>query len=147
MQSACPECGAPETADDNCTDRFYRFLAIEMNDPEYGAVHHLTVVAYMLQHPSRLSSRGWQAMWDVLSQALDQELSPQALRARMREEAANQRRTWSLVKGPRLRVPPGFTWTSTILSVDDSTPAQYRRDIERWARQALADAAALEDDA
>jgi hypothetical protein len=142
-ESQCPECGAPITEEDNCTDRFYRFLILEFSDPEYGAVHHLTVAAYMLQHPSRLSRKGWQEMRALLSQFLDQGLSPQAQRARMRAEVDSGRRTWSLMKGPRLQLPAGYAWSLTILSVVESDAAQYRLDIERWARQALRDAAGI----
>lgn len=139
MKSDCPECGAPISRENNCSDRFYRFLALEMDDPEYSAVHHLTVAAYMLQHPSRLSLRGWQAMRQLLSLALDQGLNPETLRARIQTKVDSRSRSWSLVKGPQLELPEGFSWSLTILSVDDSVPAQYRLDIERWARQALAD--------
>jgi hypothetical protein len=52
----CPECGAPETL---CQTRFDEFLALEFTDSGYGAVHHLTVTAYMLQHSSKLTREGW----------------------------------------------------------------------------------------
>jgi hypothetical protein len=146
----CPECGAlsgaPGTEEDSCTDRFHRFLILEFGDPEYGAVHHLTVATYMLQHPSRLSRKGWLEMRALLARFLEEGISPQAMRAEMRAEVDRGQRTWSLVKGPRMELPEGFSWSLTILSVDDRNAAQYRLDVERWARQALADAAAIRVD-
>lgn len=131
-------------AEDNCTERFHRFLALEFSDPGYGAVHHLTVPTYMLQHPSRLSLHGWQAMRDMLVQFLEDGLSPAVVRARNRKDVDNQHRRWRFKKGPRLQIPSTFVWTQTILSVDDTTAAQYCQDIEHWARQTLADAARIE---
>jgi hypothetical protein len=142
----CPECGAPVTEKYSCTEHFHRFLILEFSDPEYGAVHHLTVAAYMLQHPSRLSRRGWQEMRDLLSRFLDEGITPQAMPADLRAEVDSGQRTWSLVKGPRTELPEGFTWTLTILSVDESGAAQYRLGIERWARQALDDAKTIRID-
>ena len=52
---ACPECGAPETL---CKTRYDKFLMLEFTDAGYGAVHHLTVAAYVLQHFSQLTRGG-----------------------------------------------------------------------------------------
>jgi hypothetical protein len=98
----------------------------------------------MLQHPSQLSSKGWEVIREQLRQFLDEGLRPAEARARVRKNVAFQKRAWSLKKGPRLELPPGFAWTQTIMSVDDATRAQYRQDIEQWARQTLADAAGVE---
>ena len=143
MTTQCTECGARWAAQDNCTEKFHRFLALEFTDPDYGAVHHLTVPTYMLQHPSRFSLTGWQAMRELLVQFLDDDLSPAAVRARNRESLDSLHRSWSFKKGPRLKTPSTFAWTQTILEVDDTTAAQYCKDIEQWARQTLADTARL----
>jgi hypothetical protein len=142
----CPECGAPVTEKYSCTEHFHRFLILEFSDPEYGAVHHLTVAAYMLQHPSRLSRSGWLGMRALLSRFLEEGIDPQSVRAEMRAEVDSSQRTWSLVKGPRMELPENFSWSITILSVNESDAAQYRLGIERWARQALNDAAKIRAD-
>lgn len=144
MTSHCAECGAPWTAEDNCTQRYHCFLALEFSNPEYGVVHHLTVATYMFQHPSQLSSQGWQAIREQLRQFLDEGLRPAEARARIRKSAEFQKRSWSLKKGPRQQLPSDFAWTQTIMSVDDATGEPYRQGIEQWARQALADAAMVE---
>jgi hypothetical protein len=143
MTSQCPECGAASTPYDNCTDRFHRFLALEMTDPEFGTVHHLTVLAYMLQHPSQLSLQGWQEMRRLLTEFLDTAITPENMRTLIRKDFRIQKRTWSLSKGPKLQIPKGFSWKRTILSVDETTGERYRGDIEEWARQVSLDAAAL----
>ena len=54
--SNCTECGAP---DNLCQTRFDEFLVLEFTDAGYGAVHHLTVAAYMVQHSSKMTREGW----------------------------------------------------------------------------------------
>lgn len=51
----CPECSAAASL---CKSRFDKCLALEFSNLRYGAVHNLTVCAYMLQHSSQLS-KGW----------------------------------------------------------------------------------------
>lgn len=144
MTSTCAECGAPWTAEDNCEEQFHRFLVLEFTDPDYGAVHHLTVAAYMLQHPSRLSLKGWQAIRELLGQFVEDGVSPAEVRTRRQKSVDNRHRLWSFKKGPRLQLPSAFAWTQTILSIDDATAAQYRENIEQWARQTLADVARID---
>jgi hypothetical protein len=119
-------------------------MALEMTSPDYSVVHHLTVAAYMLQHPSKLSLLGWQEMRNLLQKFVQDGIRPADVRTRNRKDLDSGNRTWSLSKGPRLQLPPSFTWTLTILSVDDSDSEQYSQDINRWARQVLEDAARVE---
>jgi hypothetical protein len=144
MNTHCPKCGAPLTSEDGCTQRFHHFLALEMTDPEYGEVHHLTVAAYMLQHLGQLSCPGWQAMRHLLEQFLsDENFTPALARARNRMLVENRNRSWSFVIGERLVIPAGFVWSRSILSVDYSTPARYRKDIEEWARSVSVEAGTI----
>ena len=75
--TACPECGAAET---RCEAQFHRFLALEYSDAAYGAVHHLTVAAYMLQHSSKLTAEGWLFERDLLKRFLVVGASPSEVR-------------------------------------------------------------------
>jgi hypothetical protein len=118
-------------------------MALEMTSPDYSVVHHLTVAAYMLQHPSKLSLRGWQEERDLLKQFVMEGVTPKMVRARRGGEYDSGKRTWSLRKGLRLELPQGFRWASTIMGVDEATPVQYRQDIERWARSVLEQALAI----
>jgi len=140
MPDQCPECGAPGDREETCRERFERFLALEFSDPAYGAVHHLTVAAYMLQHPARLSARGWYATRTTLTRFLVEGLSPEELRRLGGRAVDSLRRTWSFVKGPRVALPAGCAWQSTILGVDDSTAAAYCQTVRAWANRTLHDA-------
>lgn len=135
MNEPCAQCGSL-----CCEETFHRFLAREYVEAGYGAVHHLTVAAYMLQHPQQLSEEGWRAMRDTLRAFLLEGRSAQEHRALIREHVSSDNRSWSLKNGPRLALPAGFRWTQTIDAVDDAAPARYCRDIEDWARAVLQDA-------
>ena len=65
--SNCPECGAPENL---CQARFDEFLVLEFTDAGYGAVHHLTVAAFMVQHSSKMTPEGWRYERDLLREFL-----------------------------------------------------------------------------
>jgi hypothetical protein len=54
----CPECGAVRHGDTTCQDGFHQMLFWENEDPANGAVHHLMVVSYHIQHPSLYSPEG-----------------------------------------------------------------------------------------
>ncbi|APV45250.1 hypothetical protein Dform_01935 [Dehalogenimonas formicexedens] len=59
MTVVCHECGAELPAGLSCETYFHRALAWDFEDPAgAGAVHHLTVLCYFLQHPSRYSPEG-----------------------------------------------------------------------------------------
>ena len=82
-------------------------------------------------------------MRDTLKQFLEHHRSPSEVRAANRQRVSSENRSWSLTKGPRLQLPVGFSWSQTILAVDDTTAAQYCQDIEQWARGVLAGAVTL----
>ncbi len=139
----CPTCGAPAIDGEACRDRFDRLLALELTDPAYGVVHHLTVPAYYLQHPGLLSARGWPTMRDLLGRFLNDGATPADVRARFRREMAAGSRDWSVTLGPSLELPPGFAWRVTILTIDPADPDAYPAAITAWTRLVLADAIAV----
>lgn len=77
MSMDCPECGAEEAA---CESRFHECLALEFQNPAYGAVHHLTVTAYMLQHSSQLTREGWLHERELLRQFIIDDKPPAFIR-------------------------------------------------------------------
>ncbi len=87
---ACPDCGAAIADDGSCRSLFEALIAHEYAFPtSFGAVHHLTVAAYYLQHPrgySRAAIRGWHT---IISESLDGSATPaeflRRARARSRE--------------------------------------------------------------
>jgi hypothetical protein len=51
MSLKCPLCGGEFASIEQCRERFDLCMALEYQNPSaYGAVHHLSVVCYMLQH-------------------------------------------------------------------------------------------------
>lgn len=134
----CQQCGGV-----GCEERFHGFLALEYTDERYGVVHHLTVPAYMLQHPQQLSREAWRMMRETLRTFLVEGVSPAQRRKQVREKVDSGARSWSMRKGPRMMLPEAFAWSETISGVDSSTPEQYCKDVEAWARSVLVDAETL----
>ncbi|MBK7894933.1 MAG: DUF5946 family protein [Candidatus Promineifilaceae bacterium] len=129
----CPECGGQFTAEETCTDRYHACMALELTDPAYGAVHHFTVPAYMLQHPSRLSAAGWLAMVQILHEFVVDGVSPARMRQVIRQQQKMQPHSVSLVKGD-VAERPSWTWTKTIMDIHLDDPARYCADVRTWAK-------------
>jgi hypothetical protein len=128
--AACPHCGAPPTDDGPCQARFDRLLSLEFTDPGYGAVHHLTVPAFMLQH-DRYSHAGWLAARELLRRFVEDGVRPQEMR---RE---HPRHEGSTVRGPSFADFGRITWSRTIADVGAADAAAYRSDVEAWAASVL----------
>jgi len=130
----CPECGAPDSL---CRTRFDEFLVLEFTDPGYGAVHHLTVAAYMVQHSSKMTLEGWQYERDLLRQFLVEEKSPAAIRRQIKDTVDSGKRTFKFKSRDGRPVINKTTWTRTILDVRAENAEVYCEDITAWARSVL----------
>lgn len=128
----CPECGAQPAGEETCTGRYHACMALELTDPAYGAVHHFTVPAYMLQHPSHLSADGWRAMAQILHEFLVEGVSPARMRQLVRQQQKKQPKSFSMVKG-RAAERPSWTWRKTIMDVRLDDPTSYCADVRTWA--------------
>lgn len=133
----CPECGAPGT---QCQTRFDEFLVLEFTDAGYGAVHHLTVAAYMLQHSSKLTREGWLHMRELLREFLVENKSPAFIRKQNRDVVDGGKRGFKITSRSGERLIAKSEWTRTICDVRAETAGFYCADIEAWARAVLADA-------
>jgi hypothetical protein len=89
----CPECGASETL---CQTRFDEFLVLEFTDAGYGAVHHLTVTAYMIQHSSKLTREGWLHERGLLHEFLVENKPPAFIRKQNRDLVDSGKRTFKI---------------------------------------------------
>jgi hypothetical protein len=136
----CPECGAPDTL---CKTRFGEFLVLEFTDAGYGAVHHLTVVAYMLQHSSKLTREGWLHMRGLLHEFLGENKPPAFIRKQSRDLVDSSKRKFKIASKDGLPVIQKSTWTKTILDVRMENAEVYCADITAWARAVLEDATAI----
>ncbi len=130
----CPHCGASE-ADESCQSRFDRALSLEFTDPEFGAVHLLTVTAYALQH-DRYSHAGWLAAREVLRGVVDEGLRPHEVAGRYRRLGEG-----SISRGEPFGDFARISWRRTIADVRTGDAATYRGDVEAWAASVLEDTA------
>ncbi len=139
--SRCPECGAREGT---CTARFEEFLAREFQDPAYGAVHHLTVAAYMLQHSSHLTREGWLYERELLGDFLVHNKPVEQARAEGEELLDSGKRKFKIKSRDGAPLFPRFKWARTILDVHFDTPSEYCEAVTAWARATLADCEKIE---
>jgi uncharacterized protein DUF5946 len=133
----CPDCGAPVAGDTTCRALFEQLLAHEYAFPKaFGAVHHLTVAAYSLQHPrgySRDAIRMWRVMVD---ESLDGVSTPEDFLIRARMQFGGGVR----VREPGSEPPEGWPHEWPVTVADVVVPENETGDAEghiarvrRWA--------------
>ena len=135
--SNCPECGA---ADGLCQTRFDEFLVWEFTDAGYGAVHHLTVATFMVQHSSRMTHEGWRYERDLLREFLVENKTPAMVRRQIKNKVDSGKRTFKFKSKTGIPVIERITWRKTILDVRAENAEVYREDINAWARSVLEEA-------
>ena len=136
----CPECSAP---DNLCQARFDEFLILEFTDAGYGAVHHLTVAAFMLQHSSKMTREGWMYERDLLREFIVEKKSPAAIRRQIKDTVDSGKRTFKFKSKTGVPVISKSTWTKTILDVNAENEEVYCEDITAWARSVLEESEAI----
>jgi hypothetical protein len=135
--TTCPDCGAAVADGDTCRAQFDQLLAHEYAFPKaFGAVHHLTVAAYSLQHP-RGYSRDAIRMWRVIiGDTLDSGATPADFLQRARAQFGGGVR----VREPGAEPPDEWprSWSMTVADV--IPPAAETPDadghierVRRWA--------------
>jgi hypothetical protein len=137
----CPECGATGRL---CQSRFEEFLVLEFTDPGYGAVHHLTVATYMLQHSSKMTREGWLHERELLREFLVENRSPAFIQKQNRDLVDSGKRTFRFKSRDGLPVIKKTAWGKTILDVRSENPEVYCADITAWAMSALEETQELE---
>ena len=133
----CPECGAP---DNLCHTRFDEFLVLEFTDAGYGAVHHLTVAAFMVQHSSKMTREGWLFERGLLREFLVENKPPAYIRKQNKDVVDSGKRTFKIKSKTGLPVINKITWAKTILDVRMENAEVYCEDIAAWARSVLEEA-------
>ena len=136
----CPECGA---AGNLCKTRFDEFLVLEFTDAGYGAVHHLTVTAYMLQHSSKLTREGWLHMRELLREFLVGNKQPAFIRRQNKDLVDSGRRRFKIASKDGVPVINKTTWRKTILGVRTGNAETYCADISEWAWSVLDEVMAI----
>lgn len=142
MPTVCAQCGAAFESDETCAERFAATQSREFEDPGYGAVHHLSVPSYLLQH-NRYARAGWLATRQQLAWFVANNLTPDQALRHASSLLAGGRRAWSFTKGAKLAEVDQIVWTRTVADLRRDTPEHYRADVRAWAAAVLADTAAL----
>lgn len=137
----CPECGAP---DHLCQARFDEFLVLEFTDAGYGAVHHLTVAAYMVQHSSKMTPEGWLFERNLLREFLVENKPPAYIRKQNKDVVDSGKRTFKIKSKTGLPVIDKTKWKKMILDVRSENAEVYCADITAWARSVLEEAEGLQ---
>ena len=130
----CPECGVP---DDLCQTHFDEFLVLEFTVAGYGAVHHLTVATFMVQHSSRMTPEGWRYERDLLREFLVENKPPALIRKQIKDTVDSGKRRFRFKSNTGVPVIPKNTWRRTILDVRTENADVYCEDINTWARSVL----------
>lgn len=130
----CPECGAPDAL---CQQRFDECLALEFTDSAYGAVHHLTVATYMVQHSSKLTREGWLHEREQLKEFLIANKPPAFIRKQNKDLVDSGKRTFKIKSTNGKPVISKKDWAKTILDVHVENAEQYCQDVTSWAKSVL----------
>ena len=136
----CPECGASNNL---CQVRFDEFLILEFTDAGYGAVHHLTVAAYMVQHSSKLTREGWLFERGLLREFLVENKPPSYIRKQNKDIVDSGKRKFKITSRDGKPVINKMTWSKTILDVCAENAELYCEDITAWAKSVLEEAEAI----
>lgn len=139
--STCVECGAPLTGFATCQDDFHELLFWENEIPGYGAVHHLLVLCYHLQHPGLYSPKGLEMGLKLLVDFLENGLTPEEARRRSREQVDSGRRSWRLTSRPGWRAAylHHVRWSRRAADVVRAGPGEYLANVRDWAASILVD--------
>ena len=113
---------------------------LEFTDPGYGAVHHLTVAAYMVQHSSKMTPEGWLFERSLLREFLVENKPPAYIRKQNKDVVDSGKRKFKIKSKTGLPVISKTTWTRTIADVRAENAEVYREDITAWAKSVLEEA-------
>lgn len=142
MAYLCSDCGGAVPNDAQCSDRFWEAQAIEGGNPDYYAVHQLSVPAYYLQH-NLYSRSGWLAVRKLMGEFLFEGLTPQYARQKYRDDFDGGNRTESITRGAKLAEVATVKWSFTMADVRVDTAAHYCEDVQRWAERVFLDSAEM----
>ncbi|MBN2501597.1 MAG: hypothetical protein JXB38_12520 [Anaerolineales bacterium] len=136
MTSSCPECNTSLPPGTTCEAHFHQMLFWEHEFPELGAVHHLAVLGYYLQHPSLYSPEGLKHARQLLREFVENEVTPGEARRRMAAGVDSGQRDWKIKATAERQgsYPVPVKWTLTAADVVAGGPENYRQSVRRWAQ-------------
>lgn len=135
----CPECGAEWRDGLTCDDHFNQMLAWDFEDPEgAGSVHHLTVLCFHIQHPSRYSPEGLNWALKLLDDAIIKGVSAVELRKQVGPLADSGKReihvTHHGIPGSHGRP---IEWPLVAADITKDGIEVYCDRVKAWARSIL----------
>lgn len=137
----CPECGAVWRDGLTCRDHFDQMLAWEFEDPEgAGALHHLTVLSYNLQHPSVYSPEGLEMAKQLMGQFISDEVSPKQVRRQNRQTLDSGKRSFKIAGTPEAQgvYTAPVRWTTTAGDVTAGGVDGLCARVQAWAHTVYA---------
>src|SRR5579859_1456760 len=140
MSEHCPECGAEWRAGETCEADFHQLLGWESEYPGLGVVHHLTVLVFYLQHPSRYSPEALAGARAELAGFVERGETPHEWRRRNRVKLSSSNRAWKITARPGAVGGYGreMPWRLRTPDVAAGGPEHYLENVREWARQAQA---------
>lgn len=138
----CSECGAQHADGESCRACFEALLAFENErPPAFGAVHHLTVACYFLQHPAGYAPAALTAWRELLAEALDSRNGPSEFATRMRRRFDGAARVRESGAEPPSWWPRAWPMTvRDVLRPNEHPPSieAYIDRAHRWAAETRA---------
>jgi hypothetical protein len=132
-KAVCLQCGAI-----GCKDKYGEMLALEFEQPTiFGAVHHITVNCYNLQHPAEFSDEALAWMKEALHDIVEHDLPGPALLKRARSTFGGDYRVRR--NDTRARAPARTRWSMTVADVRTDSPEIYVENVRTWAASILED--------
>lgn len=134
--TTCPECGARhEDPNTTCNDDFNTLLGWETEDPDKWAVHHLSVLAYHLQHPTIYSPDGLDSAVKLLAEFIETKITPDEVRHREKDRLNSNRRRFKITATEDIRgsYKHPVKWKMTAADVVAAGPDDYVKNVKSWA--------------
>lgn len=137
----CLACGAALTGTESCEAFFHQMLFWENEFSELGAVHHLAVLCYHLQHPHLYSPAGLKAAVGLLESFVEAGASTPEVRRRSRAHLDSGRRSWKITarRGDEGAYPSPVSWQTTAPDIIAAGPDCYIDTVRHWAVCCLQD--------
>lgn len=128
----CPECGAALVGREACDELFHQVLAWEQYDIEgNGRYHHMLVMSWELQHPSRFSDETLTWARESLARSISGEVSAQQLRREVSEWAPQDKRAFKITRTGGMIVPR--RWSLTLADVVAEGLEGMPESVRTWA--------------
>ena len=136
QDTICPECGAEWRDGLTCDDHFYQMLAWDFENAEDAwSVHHLTVLCFHIQHPSRYSPEGLQGALELLDDAVNKGLTAADLREKVAPLADSATRTTHILShGTAASHGRTINWPIIAADITRGGAVGYTDRVRAWAQ-------------